>query len=95
MQTKETIKEMLKDYRTLNTKCKVLAATGKTTPETELFALVVKCISGLDDESRDIIEKVYMTGMSIREYGKRNYISRMTVCRRIETAAETIAECLK
>ncbi len=93
MQTKETIKEVLKNYHALEIKRKVFASAGKTSPEIALFTLIQECIASLGDESRDIIEKVYVHGMTIREYAKRNYISHTTVIRKINAAVEVIAEC--
>jgi DNA-directed RNA polymerase specialized sigma subunit len=95
MQTKERVKEIFKEYRALETKRKVFTAAGKSTPELEEFAIVATCIESLDDESKDIINSVYKRGMSIREYAKRNYLSHPTVYRRIDAAAQTIADCFQ
>lgn len=93
METKETIKEILKNYHALETKRKVFAAAGKTSPEIEKFSFVKECIELLSDESKDIIECVFIQHMSIRGYAKRNYLSHTTVERRVNAAVQTIADC--
>ena len=65
--------ELLKDYR--NRK-KELAIFGERDDETEFLE---RCLQGIEEFERDVIEKTCMDGVSIRQYAKMSGFSREAV----------------
>ncbi|MFA6867574.1 MAG: hypothetical protein WCR54_08705 [Clostridia bacterium] len=93
MKSVKEIKEMLKNYRSVDIKVGILERAGKKTTEMQEHQLLTECVECLDDEGKDIIKRIYFIGLSQRDYAKRNYTSHTTIQRKEEKLFKIITEC--
>ena len=83
----EEIKSILKEYRFLKLQNDVGLLSGELKEKLEFL---VKCIGALDEESRLIMESVYISGNTVVRVSKRLYISRPTIYKRVNKILKQI-----